>query len=111
MADVGPPRHAVESDDEDELNPLSSQRPPPKHDLDFEIVNTGKATADTLILASLEAGRRVHPQDLFVCVDHTFSARVWAKGADLGENLGTISANKKCVCSDLFRPESLKFMM
>ncbi|KAF9652500.1 hypothetical protein BDM02DRAFT_3109034 [Thelephora ganbajun] len=79
LADIGPPRHTIESDDEDEFNPLSPQRPPPRHDLDFEIINVGKVTAEALIFASLEAGR------------------VWARGADLGEQLGTISVNKKCV--------------
>lgn len=57
MADVGPPRHVVESDDEDEFNPLSSKQPLPRHDLNFEIVNAGRATAEKLIFASLEAGR------------------------------------------------------
>ncbi|KAF9788421.1 hypothetical protein BJ322DRAFT_1018988 [Thelephora terrestris] len=79
LADVGPPRYAVESDDEDEYNPLSPTRPPPKHDLDFEFINTGKVTAKTLVFASLEAGR------------------IWAKGASLGEQLGTVAINKKCV--------------
>ena len=99
MADIGPPRHAIESDDEDEFNPLSPQRQPPKHDLHFEITNAGKATAETLIFASLEAGRCVYPLN-YLCIPTKSSARVWAKGAGLGEQSGTIGVNKKCVRSD-----------
>jgi len=104
LADVGPPRHAIESDDEDEFNPLSPQRPPTKRDLAFEIVNEGKATAETLIFASMDAGRQVHPCLVCVRIKHTFFARVWARGANLGEQLGTISVNKECVCTDLPQP-------
>ena len=38
-------------------------------------------------------------------------ARIWAKGADLGEQLGTIGVNKKCVCIDHFKDESSKLIM
>lgn len=98
MADAGPPRHAVESDDEDEFNPLSPKQPPPKHDLNFEIVNAGKSTREALIFASAEAGRWVlltnHPR----LPVETF-ARIWARGADLGEQVGAINVNKKPVCN------------
>ena len=99
MADVGPPRHAVESDDEDEVNPLSSKQPLPKHNLDFEIVNAGKSATENLIFASLEAGR----YDPFINLPSAPIkplARIWAKGADLGEQVGTIGVNKQSVCSD-----------
>lgn len=31
-----------------------------------------------------------------------FSARIWAKGADLGEQLGTVGVNKNGVRTDQF---------
>lgn len=112
MADVGPPRHAIESDDEDEFNPLSPQRPPPKRDLTFEIVNEGKATAETLIFASLDAGRQVHPRLLFVCVLSIrfplgFGLEVQISVNSWGPSMSTRNA---CVPTSP-SPNSLKFIM
>jgi hypothetical protein len=57
LSDTVPPRHAIESDDEDEFNPLS----PPQtvhHDLEIEIIGPNM-TADNVIVATGDAGRLV----------------------------------------------------
>lgn len=112
MADVGPPRHAIESDDEDEFNPLSPQKSPPKGDLDFEIVNAGKTTAKTLIFASLEAGRQVYPRILFVfALNIRFPLGFGLEVQISANNRGlSVSTRNACVPTSP-SPNSLKFIM
>lgn len=81
-----PPRYAVESDEEDEYNPLESASAEDKTELELKIVGEipqGKP----LIVASGLAGR------------------CWARGADLGEQVGGVYVNQICVRSLLQTPE------
>ncbi|KIY66337.1 hypothetical protein CYLTODRAFT_377937 [Cylindrobasidium torrendii FP15055 ss-10] len=78
LEDTVPPRYAVESDEEDEYNPLASASVEDKTELEVKIVGeipTGKP----LVVAS------------------EISGRCWARGADLGEQLGGVYVNQICV--------------
>jgi len=85
LADTVPPRHAVESDEEeDEYNPLSSgARSKPKiGDVEVKILgNVEGVEGRKLVIASGEAGK------------------VWARGANLGEQSGAVMVNGVQVCS------------
>ncbi|KAI6129281.1 hypothetical protein EDD16DRAFT_1211854 [Pisolithus croceorrhizus] len=72
LADTAPPRHAIESDDEDEYDPSPSQ-PKPDHLSVPDVKFTGNfPTKSPLLLASGIAGE------------------AWARGADLGQQQGSI---------------------
>ncbi|KAH7922729.1 hypothetical protein BV22DRAFT_1197200 [Leucogyrophana mollusca] len=76
LGDTVPPRYAVESDDEDEYNPLSSARVVDQPiDLNIRFVGIAKP-GSALVLASGGAG-----QD-------------WARGAKLGEQQGAVYVNE-----------------
>ncbi|KAF9261081.1 hypothetical protein L218DRAFT_870914, partial [Marasmius fiardii PR-910] len=73
LADSGPSRYAVESDEEDEYNPLEQRDP----GLDkYEVRISGQVAQGTPLLSTFgDAGK------------------YWAKGADLGEQIGTVFVN------------------
>lgn len=78
LADTVPPRHAVESDDEeDEYNPLST-------------ASAGRLvkTVDVKIVGAIEGrvGRAL-------VVATSEAGKVWAKGAKLGEQSGGVMVN------------------
>jgi len=78
LSDTGPPRHAIESDDEDDFNPLSKSPETTQPEPVFEIVGSN-ATSEHLIVAAGDAGR------------------VWARGANLGEQIGSVFIDKKLI--------------
>jgi hypothetical protein len=79
LADTGPPRHIIESDEEeDEHNPLKPVGQVEQRDLDVEVVGD-LPQGIPLIVASGQLGKQ------------------WARGADLGEQLGAVFVNKKQV--------------
>lgn len=71
--DTLPPRYAIESDDEDEFNPLNHQNT--KHPEIQVTITTKIPTNVNLIIASGIAGK------------------IWARGANLKEQFGIISVN------------------
>jgi len=75
LADSLPPRYAIESDDEDEFNPLIQDgRPHPEPEI--QVIITGNIPTNVnLIIASGIAGK------------------TWARGADLKEQSGVVSVN------------------
>ena len=79
LADTVPPRHAVESDEEeDEYNPLASsvQSKSKAGDAEVKILGDVKRfEGRTLVIASGDAGK------------------VWARGAKLGEQSGAVMVN------------------
>lgn len=85
MADALPPRYAIESDDEDEYNPLTTQRADQVPIVKIKIEGHF-TTGCPLVIASGPAGN------------------FWADGADLGEQQGAIFVNNIQVstCSRLF---------
>lgn len=108
MADVGPPRHEIESDDEDDFNPLAPKRPLSKHHLDFEIVNSGLDTAETLIFASLEAGRWVLLNDLHLLTDKPLPQGFGPRAQTLANNWGLLASTRNaCV---MVNPSSMSSM-
>jgi len=75
LADTVPPRHAVESDEEeDEYNPLSSPSKVPPPSLEVNVLGQFQPNR-ALVVATGDA------------------AKVWAKGAQLGEQNGAVMAN------------------
>jgi hypothetical protein len=70
-----PPRYAIESDDEDEFNPLNQSTKPQADDIQVNITGTNIPTNVNLIVASGIAGK------------------TWARGADLKEQSGVVSVN------------------
>lgn len=56
LSDTGPPRHAIESDDEDDFNPLSKAAQAASPDLKIEIIGAD-LTSEHLIIAAGDAGR------------------------------------------------------
>lgn len=70
--DNNPPRHAIESDDEDEFNPLRHEEPTPE--LDIKLVGDLPAQR-SLVVATGDPGA------------------FWARGADLGEQTGAVAVN------------------
>lgn len=75
LADSGPSRYAVESDEEDEYNPLAEHPKLDKQDK-FRIKISGRVAQGTTLLAAFgDAGK------------------YWAKGADLGEQIGAVFVN------------------
>lgn len=88
LADALPPRYAIESDDEDEYNPLATQRADQVPIVNIKIES--KITSGyPLVIASGPAGD------------------FWADGADLGEQLGAIFVNNVQV-GLLFKPSSTR---
>jgi hypothetical protein len=85
LADTVPPRHAVESDEEeDEYNPLSSTTQSKPKVETVEVGILGKVEnmeGRTLVVATGEAGK------------------VWGRGAKLGEQSGAVMVNKVQVSS------------
>ncbi|KAK0496980.1 hypothetical protein EDD18DRAFT_183085 [Armillaria luteobubalina] len=81
LQDTVPSRYAIESDEEDEFNPL---QPRPSQDVS-EPVNVKVVgsipTAGKLVIATGDAGR------------------IWARGANLGEQTGAVYVNEISVCS------------
>ncbi|KAG6331223.1 hypothetical protein ID866_7867 [Astraeus odoratus] len=81
LADTAPPRYAIESDDEDEYNPLSPSKPaayqPP-------------ADVDVKFIGQFPSGRPL----IFVSGD---AGLVWGRGAALGMQQGGIYVNNKQV--------------
>ncbi|KII85607.1 hypothetical protein PLICRDRAFT_44935 [Plicaturopsis crispa FD-325 SS-3] len=85
LGDTVPPRHAVESDDEeDEYNPLSTTSKYESPEVDVKLVGNPSAGAP-LVIATGDAGKE------------------WAPGAKLGEQIGAVFVNKVQV-GLLFRP-------
>ena len=83
MEDNGPPRYAIESDDEeDEYNPLSLNTSSP---------NDNPSTLSVRILGDLPKGK-----SLIIATGD--GGKYWAKGANFGEQTGTIQANNIEVC-------------
>ena len=76
MADSGPSRYAVESDEEDEYNPLEPRNPKPDEQDSYQIKMTGSISQGSSLLAAFgDAGK------------------YWAKGANLGEQRGAVFVN------------------
>jgi hypothetical protein len=74
LADSLPPRYAIESDDEDEFNPLNQYGSPTEPEIQVKI--TGNIPKNVnLIVASGLAGKS------------------WAMGATLGEHSGQVFVN------------------
>lgn len=71
LADAAPPRHAIESDDEDECDPPLAPQPRPDQLYTIKFVGNFP-TKSPLLLASGTAGE------------------VWARGTDLGQQQGSI---------------------
>ncbi|OJA07802.1 hypothetical protein AZE42_03420 [Rhizopogon vesiculosus] len=89
LADALPPRYAIESDDEDEYNPLSTRQPADAVSIVHVIIEGQFTTGHPLVIASGPAGK------------------FWADGANLGEQQGTILVNNIQVGS-LFKPSSTR---
>lgn len=90
LADALPPRYAIESDDEDEYNPLESTRQPTDQVPIVNIKIEGQFTTGyPLVIASGPAGN------------------FWADGANLGEQQGAIFVNNVQV-GLLFKPSSVR---
>lgn len=87
MADTIPPRHAYESDEEDEFPPPPSVGPGTRlqTNVDVKILTGDKQEAGALIIASGEVGA------------------VWARGASLGEQTGQIMVQATTI-GLVFRP-------
>jgi hypothetical protein len=75
LADALPPRYAIESDDEDEYNPLSTREPADAVPAVHTIFEGQFTTGNPLVIVSGPAGR------------------FWVDGADLGEQQGAIFIN------------------
>ncbi|KAG2340604.1 hypothetical protein BDR05DRAFT_915633 [Suillus weaverae] len=88
LADALPPRYAIESDDEDEYNPLTTQRADQVPIVNIKIEGQF-TTGCPLVIASGPAGD------------------FWADGADLGEQQGAIFVNNIQV-GLLFKPSSTR---
>jgi len=88
LADALPPRYAIESDDEDEYNPLTTQRADQVPIVKIKIEGHF-TTGCPLVIASGPAGN------------------FWADGADLGEQQGAIFVNNIQV-GFLFKPSSTR---
>lgn len=76
LADALPPRYAIESDDEDEYNPLSTRQPADAVPIVHITIEGQFSTGHPLVIASGPAGK------------------FWADGANLGEQHGAIFVNK-----------------
>lgn len=76
MADTIPPRHAIESDDEeDEYNPIDTKATvEPNQTTDVEVIGD-LPPSHSLVIATGDI------------------AKFWARGADLGEQSGMIAVN------------------
>lgn len=59
LSDTGPPRHAIESDDEDDFNPLSKPSETVQPEPVIEIIGSD-STSGNLIVAAGDAGRWVY---------------------------------------------------
>lgn len=88
LADALPPRYAIESDDEDEYNPLTTQRADEVPIVNIKIESQITAGCP-LVIASGPAGD------------------FWADGADLGEQQGAIFVNN-IQMGLLFKPSSTR---
>ncbi|KAJ7049480.1 hypothetical protein C8F01DRAFT_1036518, partial [Mycena amicta] len=86
LADTVPPRHTIESDDEDEYNPLHT---PQQQATAADIQLIGFQPASALLIANGNV------------------AKTWARGANLGEQIGAVMVNKIQV-GLLFRPSWLQ---
>ncbi|KAJ8585020.1 hypothetical protein M405DRAFT_745983, partial [Rhizopogon salebrosus TDB-379] len=89
LADALPPRYAIESDDEDEYNPLSTREPADAVPAVHTIFEGQFTTGNPLVIVSGPAGR------------------FWVDGADLGEQQGAIFINNVQVGS-FFKPSSTR---
>lgn len=90
LADGPPPRHALESDDEDEENALSSDQPSSDEQATVEITGTDI------------------PQNLPLIVVSEVAGAYWSKGSTfLGEQIGAILVNSiqviRSTCTSLCR--------
>ncbi|KAK7062569.1 hypothetical protein VNI00_000057 [Paramarasmius palmivorus] len=76
LSDAGPSRYAVESDEEDEYNPLQTGSSKSEEPVEFQIKVVGQSPKSRpLVVAFGDAGK------------------YWAKGAELGEQTGAIMVN------------------
>ncbi|KAG7095121.1 hypothetical protein E1B28_005904 [Marasmius oreades] len=76
LVDSGPSRYAVESDEEDEYNPLEQHDAKDHKEHEFQVKIIGSVPQGTSLLAAFgDAGR------------------YWAKGANLGEQIGAVFVN------------------
>ncbi|ESK88693.1 hypothetical protein Moror_3032 [Moniliophthora roreri MCA 2997] len=76
LSDAAPSRYAVESDEEDEYNPLQSSTSNGKEHEEFKIKIVGQTQNGRPLIATFgDAGK------------------YWAKGADLGEQTGAVMVN------------------
>jgi len=74
LADSIPPRHSIESDeDEDEYNPLSTAKP-------------GAVQLDLKITHNFQQGKKM-------IIASNEASSVWSRGASLGEQTGMITLN------------------
>ncbi|KAG6837024.1 hypothetical protein H0H93_016231 [Arthromyces matolae] len=96
LADTIPPRYVVESDDEDEYNPL----PTTEHQ---GISYLDHVTEVNLVL---EPGRQISQEDSLVIATGDV-AKYWARGSDLGQQIGAWYVNGVEV-GLLFKPEWIK---
>ncbi|KAF8661647.1 hypothetical protein AX16_001289 [Volvariella volvacea WC 439] len=88
LADAGPARHIIESDDEDEFNPLphATEEVPPPEQVQVKLVGTIPKDKNKLVVATRLPGTH------------------WARGADLGEQIGGVAVNGVQM-GQLFTPE------
>ncbi|CAK5274303.1 unnamed protein product, partial [Mycena citricolor] len=85
LADAGPPRHAIESDEEeDEYNPLQHTKSHPRK-IEIQILGVSERLSDGLVIAQGTL------------------AKYWARAADLREQVGAVMVNGIQV-GLLFRP-------
>ncbi|KAG6811558.1 hypothetical protein H0H92_006862 [Tricholoma furcatifolium] len=76
LAETVPPRHAIESDEEDEYNPLPTRGTPLDHVFEIKFIPDNLREGEHLVIAAGDI------------------AKYWAHGADLGEQIGAIYGNK-----------------
>lgn len=88
-----PPRYAVESDEEDEYNPLSSTR---DQERDHGRGPGDEATIDVKVVAPDVEGLKEKP----MIVASGQLASFWAAGAQLGEQIGAVFVNNVQVRSN-----------
>ncbi|KDQ23365.1 hypothetical protein PLEOSDRAFT_52914 [Pleurotus ostreatus PC15] len=86
LSDTVPPRYAVESDEEDEFNPLSSTR---DQERDHGRAPGDEGTVDVKVVAPDVVGLKAKP----MIVASGQLASFWAAGAQLGEQIGAVFVN------------------
>ncbi|KAG6879808.1 hypothetical protein C0992_011359 [Termitomyces sp. T32_za158] len=80
LADTVPPRYAVESDEEDEINPLPTASQYLDHVTEVKLIPDNIPQGNNLVIATGEVGK------------------CWAPGTNLGVQIGGVYVNKVQVC-------------